>query len=399
MRILMSVFSPPSGTWGGITRIIALSREAEAAGHAVAVTASGELADLLSDRGLRVYPMPESTFLGLPRGLSRRIATQSQHRTPPIKPGRSFGNMWLVFLFVGFANRRFLRAAVEAERSAIEKFRPDIIFTDANPVAFLSALISGLPMACTYSAIVQRGAGSYPWRKMKRAVGSVLRESGHAAVSPDALFSRNRVLKIIPSIPELDETDQSRDDVVYVGPLVDDLGIRTTFDVDPNRRYVFVYVGTGSVPLKTLYEVLPRVFPADHPMICVVGSQSIGTVERIGNVEFHPYIPTQKILPYCEWTICHGGQNTIVQSLLYGVPLILFPGPIFERRWNAEKVQRSGAGVMGELPDFSADWLREVLSRRKRYEAKAVELRNRLKELGGVSSALRALERWSTRAR
>ena len=60
--------------------------------------------------------------------------------------------------------------------------------------------------------------------------------------------------------------------------------VRGEGSVDPDRRYVFVYVGTGSVRLKTLYEVLPAVFPD--------GSH----------------------------TIRHGGQNTIVQSLLHGAP-------------------------------------------------------------------------------
>ncbi|MHB1415778.1 MAG: hypothetical protein ACYC1C_11045 [Chloroflexota bacterium] len=42
------------------------------------------------------------------------------------------------------------------------------------------------------------------------------------------------------------------------------------------------------------------------------------------------------MLPRCDWTVCHGGQHTIVQSLLHGVPLIVLPGPIFERRFNAK---------------------------------------------------------------
>jgi UDP:flavonoid glycosyltransferase YjiC (YdhE family) len=33
---------------------------------------------------------------------------------------------------------------------------------------------------------------------------------------------------------------------------------------------------------------------------------------------------------------CRGGPNAIIQSLASSVPLIIFPGSIFERRFNAE---------------------------------------------------------------
>lgn len=73
---------------------------------------------------------------------------------------------------------------------------------------------------------------------------------------------------------------------------------------------------------------------------------SLTRPERIGAVEFRPYVPAADILPAADWTICHGGQNTIAQSLLHNVPLLMFPGLIFERRYNAAKTQPAGAGQL-----------------------------------------------------
>jgi hypothetical protein len=53
------------------------------------------------------------------------------------------------------------------------------------------------------------------------------------------------------------------------------------------------------------------------------------------------------------------------------VPLILFPGPIFERRFNARKIQNNGAGQMGELPNFTEEWLQAALAKPEKYTQSA----------------------------
>ena len=81
-----------------------------------------------------------------------------------------------------------------------------------------------------------------------------------------------------------------------------------------------------------------------------------------------------------------------MQSLLNGVPLILFPRPVFERRNNAAKMQAAGAGMFGELPDFREDRLRGVLGNRANYAPKAAMLQARIKGYGGAAAAVEAIE-------
>ena len=92
-----------------------------------------------------------------------------------------------------------------------------------------------------------------------------------------------------------------------------------------------------------------------------------------------PYVPSEEILPCAELTLCHGGLNTITQSIEAGVPLLLFPGPIFERRFNASKVAENGAGFMGELSDFNAAWIRDKFERRAELRDGTARLRASLR--------------------
>jgi len=398
MRLLIPLFSPATGTWGGLTRVIAVAEAAQKAGHSVAFCAAGSLESALQQRGFSVYSMPRATFLGLPETISQRIEKRSQHASLPVKPGRDFGNIWFVLLISGMAKQKYLYQLVQAELRAAHDFRADAIFTDLDPGAFLVSQIERLPVAAAYQTPMAAGVGSLPWKMMNRAVSGVLKEHCLTAQTIDQLFHGPRVLKIIPSIPELEGTDPEKGDVKYTGQLLGNIQSKTKFHLEADKHYVFVYVGTGAVSMPVLRNVLPRVFPEGGTTVCLVGAQSIQTVERIGMVEFWPYIPAGDILPHCDWVICHGGQNTIIQSLLAGVPLLVFPGPIFERRFNARKVQAAGAGRMGELTDFTPAWFVEAMEQRDEQAGCARALGQRIRSYGGADAAIKAIEQWVSQA-
>jgi len=317
----------------------------------------------------------------------------------PVKPGRSVGNIWLVLLISGLARSSYLRRLVAEEIKAASAFQADKLFTDLDPGAFLTSAVTGLPLASAYAHIVTHGSGTLPWKLIQRAIAPVLRSYGLPALTPDELFFGESVLKIIPSIPELDGTDPGRSDVRYVGQLLGPIQSHsaTDFQIEIGRRYVFVYMGTGSISLDTLQNILPQVFPSNGDQVCLVGAQSINSPYRLGAVEFRPYVPADALLPMCDWTICHGGQNTIIHSLLHGIPLLIFPGPIFERRYNASKVEEAGAGLMGEVNEFTVKWICASFEQQSECASQAAALGRRIRSYGGAPVAVEAISKWSGR--
>jgi UDP:flavonoid glycosyltransferase YjiC (YdhE family) len=391
---LIPLFSPATGTWGGLTRVIAMADAAQKAGHVVAFCASGYLEDELRRRGYLVHSMPIATMLGLPPSLSRGIERRSQHMTLPVKPGKSIGNIWFVLMLSGLARTSYLKRLVDAEIQAARRLQADALFTDLDPGAFLLSIITNLPLASAYASIMSTGIGSLPWKLVSLAENAVLRKYGIPESTCDEICFAPSILKIIPSIPELDDTDPSRADVLFVGHLLGDIRKPDSFIPEPGKRYVFAYSGIGSMSLDILKAILPQVFPADGNIVCLVGAQSVSAPFRLGAVEFRPYVPAEKVLPYCDWTICHGGQNTIIQSLRANVPLLIFPGAIFERRFNARKVQEAGAGLMGESNEFTGDWLKSALKTQAACARNAQRLGERIRSFGGAPVAVWAIERW-----
>jgi Glycosyl transferases, related to UDP-glucuronosyltransferase len=95
--------------------------------------------------------------------------------------------------------------------------------------------------------------------------------------------------------------------------------------------------------------------------------------------------------------ICHGGLNTITQSIAAGVPLLVFPGPIFERRYNAEMLMKNGAGMMGEWSDFNAEWIRAQYDRRKEFADGVQKLKKDFGHYSGTGNAVKRIIQWKER--
>ncbi|MBN1428338.1 MAG: hypothetical protein JXB07_08130 [Anaerolineae bacterium] len=297
----------------------------------------------------------------------------------------------------GYARSGYLHRLVEAYLRAADDFQADRIFTELDPGAFLLSAVSDIPLTLTYSHILTHGNGTWAERLMQRVTTMVLRTYNvHTSSLNDLYFDKMR-LKIIPSIPELDDTDPVSPDVQYVGHLIGSIQSAPfgRLQLEDRQRCVFVYVGTGSISLNVLNNVLPQVFPSKSKWRCFVGAQSVTTSYRLGSVEFHPYVPTDILLPQCDWVICHGGQNTIIQSLLHGVPLIIFPGSIFERRYNAAKIEQSGAGIMGEVNRFTVGWLHAALERQRDCASRSDALGKAIRSHGGPFAAVEAIANWN----
>lgn len=395
-RLIMPLFSPTMGTLGGLTRAIAVANAAIERGFELAFCASGSVERTLRQRGYRVYTLPSPTMLGLPKIFSRMYARRSKNVSIPVKPGKSFGSVWFVFFVSGNANRNYLKRLVAAELEAFRDFRADRVFTDLDLGAYLSASIAGLPLACAFQGVLLEGKGTLFWNMVRGATDFVLKAYQQPLAPPEELAFGKHVLKVIPSIPALEGVDGNQRDICYVGQLLGEIQAEKQAEFQPERgkHYIFAYLGTGAVPMKTLRKVLPSLIPPGDARTIIVGGAGPLSLERMGAVEFRDYVSADALLPHCDWTICHGGQNTIIQSLLHGVPLLVFPGPIFERRYNAQKVQECGAGMMGELPDFTPQWLLPRLEQKDRFSTQARRLGEQISTYGGAQQAVEAIASW-----
>jgi hypothetical protein len=398
MKVLCIVFSPATGSFGSLTRVLALAREFSRRGHEVRFCASGNAGKLIEGKNFPLERMPVPTLFGLPLVISHFIEKKAPGMRIPVRDGKVVGNVWFLYALTGMLDRRFLSRLVAAQTGVINSWKPDLLVTEMDPGAYISARITNVPIVTTFAKIAETGTGSHFWRKARSVINSILRAYGKEPVErPDDLIrgaDGSRILGIIPSVPTLDGSRESVN-TLYVGNILEPVrDVRLTFSAAPGKRYVFVYSGTGSVPLERLMAVLPEAFSAYPEIECLVAASSLQKEEKIGNVFFAPWIPAREILPQCDLVICHGGLNTITQSLEYGVPIVAFPGPIFERRYNAEMLMKAGAGMMGESADFNPEWIRSQFERRGEFTRGVHALKSEFAHYSGTESAVNRIIDW-----
>lgn len=93
--------------------------------------------------------------------------------------------------------------------------------------------------------------------------------------------------------------------------------------------------------------------------------------------------------------INHGGQNSIMTGLMYGVPQIICPGNNFERRYNATSISNLKAGILLEPGNFNAETIMRIIndfSENPSYMLNSKEAGEHLSCLGGAEKAVTVLE-------
>ena len=101
-----------------------------------------------------------------------------------------------------------------------------------------------------------------------------------------------------------------------------------------------------------------------------------------------------KMLDEAVLFINHGGQNSIVDGLIHGVPQIMIPGKVFERRYNAQSVADNEAGAAipyQELNSSKIAAVAEQLINSSEIAENAGRLENKLVSARGVNKILREM--------
>ena len=248
---------------------------------------------------------------------------------------------------------------------------PDVIVQD-NVVAFSAVLTASVPwvriVSCNPLEISDGSLppplsglptdGSAEWRKFREAYAGSLAQA-HSDFNSFLLETG------CPPLPEREFMYQSPHLNFYTYPDELDyprqrpLGsnwvqlescVRTTdepFGLPPIRgRGPLLYLSLGSLGsadvglMQRLIDMLGR---THYRVIVSMGPQhqEIRLAHNMWGAEF---VPQTSVLPLVDLVITHGGNNTVVESLHFGKPMVVLP-LFWDQPDNAQRVQESGLGI------------------------------------------------------
>lgn len=305
---------------------------------------------------------------------------------------RAFKSLWEDFV-VPYA-RSTLRAVEEAARA----YQPDVMVVDQHACAgALTAYRHGVPWA---TLVVSGMELTRPFRDrpaIEAWIAGHLTSLWAAASLPgepavDLRFSPHLVVALTTTA--LTGPVPFPDHYTLVGPAIadrppDPATVRPTLAAD--RARVLITVGTISQDLATGFHLrmLEALAPLkDRIQAVVVGAP--GSVPDVpGQVQVLPRVPMLEMLPHLTAVVCHGGHNTVCESLAHGVPLVVAPIK-HDQPIVAEQVVRAGAGIRVSFHRARPESLREALLAvidDPSYRAAAERVRASFAAAGGATAA------------
>ncbi|HEX8089158.1 MAG TPA: nucleotide disphospho-sugar-binding domain-containing protein [Blastocatellia bacterium] len=376
MRCLI-IPSPDTTSLNIIIRCMSIAAEAIEQGHEVCVLAPPSLVERFSHLNLKVYDYP------LPPTIER-----VNMEAPPIKKYGDYAQL------IGLNAPEFIERSLDVELKAIDEFTPDVIYSDLNLTASISARIRRKPLAslCNLAWIPPYLLDdSFKEDEAQvRPFNVVLARHGLEAIRDlsDLIFLYSDV-KVVPTCREFEQFPPGIENIEYIGYLYSEkLEQQSPVAVLPDGAVnILVYMGIGDIDLEMMREVLPQAFNGtDYSVTVVAGDFYPELPPPTSNVSYVRFLPLRQALAKTSLALFHGGSGLVMTCLLYGVPGLMFPCGVYEREFHAETMAKVGAGVvLYEKEDFTAQNLRAYAEAimNGEYRKNAINFGRYLLSLGG----------------
>jgi MGT family glycosyltransferase len=372
---------------GHINPTVAVAAELRSVGHEVAWAGYPEVVGPLVGPEALVYPCLIPVLDAAPE------------RTEKVRGPAALKLLWQRFLIP------LAEAMAPGVRRAVDEFAPDVLVADQQALA--GALIAdeaGLPWAtsATTSAELTDPLGELPlvaeWvagqlAALRERLGS--QAPADAGPTADPRFSPYLIM-VFSSTALTGELNDRGGVLRMVGPA---LTTRPAVDfpwewLARDRPTVLVSLGTVSAESGARFLDACRAAVERRPGLAAVLVDPLGGDRPpTGNVLTRARVPQLELLPRMCAVICHGGHNTVCESLWHGVPLVVAPirddQPIV-----AAQVTDAGAGVRLRFTRAGHDQVGAALDRvltDPAYALAAGRIGASFRAAGGARSAAQAL--------
>lgn len=347
-RIMLQPSPLSSGAMGSTLKCLGIGRVLRSIGCEVSFVIGGKLKNLLEREGFQCYDFP----LPVTRGTQQDIRSLVDFME-----------------WSGLTDADFARTSVQTEINAIKDFKPDAIFSETRLSSVISAKACNVPIMSIAAwprhpdfpaNIPDYGRNVSTFNKLLDQYG--MKKVNHLA---ELLFLRSD-MKISPSIPILEPELSQVPDISYMGYVLD---IDVQKKAPDNERYekdiILVYFSVGAISPRLYHDVIIETFGGMKEKVIVSCGYHYelqeGWTSNYQNIQFVPYINLTDIVHRIKLILFHGGQDTMMLSLLFGIPSITIPGKHFEREYNSAALARLGVSEQLPVHGFRVNRLKKAV--------------------------------------
>ncbi len=186
---------------------------------------------------------------------------------------------------------------------------------------------------------------------------------------------------------------------LFVGPSILPRHEESDFSLDKlsnERPILYISLGTVFNNQPEFFKMCFEAFGGQSWQVILsrgkhVDPAALGPVPD--NFLVAPYVPQLEILPRTQVFVTHGGMNSTMESLYYGVPMVAIPQMI-EQAMTAQRIAEMGLGVMLEKEAVNVTTLREAVERvanEASFRERVQSMQRITREAGGYLRAADAI--------
>ena len=397
MRVLVSSMSAMAETAGPSGRARMLVEHLRDAGIEVATCIAEDINYKPIER-VKNYHLEVPMPLGLPKAIASHTFPIAQKLgIIERKNVKSFED---VLHFTGNIDYNYLVKSVEDMRKAIVDFNPDVVYSEFNMSLIIASKLENKPLYATISYPTQTEYSSSP--KYAKGLKKFLRENNLPEIDSALDLFSWADKSFVPSIYDLEPID--KENVTFCGTWKnfdsnlkednqDNQDNQDNEDNDNNENIILVYMGNGTIsPNKMLKEIKNAFVDSEYEVY--IASLALEK-QDYNNIHVDKRWDFSNLLRRAILFINHGGQNSMADGLIYGVPQLICPGKVFERIYNAKSVESVNAGKLLELNDFKSEKIRlesEKIIKDSSFKENSKAIGEKLKSLNGLDCILEAID-------
>lgn len=286
----------------------------------------------------------------------------------------------------------------------LDQFKPDLVISDHQMFAgAVAARQQNIPYATSVTApaaikVMDELPKVHEWEvrqivNLQKALGL----DGERSLACSDLLTMVLTSKAFFGEMELPSSHH------FVGPVIHQRKEAVPFDWELFRKKdepkILVSIGTtfDHEHKKGFFAKVIEAF-AEEPFTVVVVSDPDLFDLWPDNFMVQPRVPQLDLLPFLNAVVCHGGHNTVCETLSHGLPMVVIP-IAYDQSHVAGRVVRVGAGLRLNFNRFKAKHLKEALEEIRSnpdFALAAQQIQQSFTQAGGTAAAADRLVELST---
>ncbi|WP_298741346.1 nucleotide disphospho-sugar-binding domain-containing protein [uncultured Chitinophaga sp.] len=283
----------------------------------------------------------------------------------------------------------------------LDTVRPDVVIHDHELFAgAIAAAKKGIPCVTTVTApAAVRAMDDLPkvkeWGDQK--IIALQQELG---LDTDRSLQCSDTMALVFTSREFFGDSDLEDRYKFVGPVIQHRPAVIPFEWEKfyhmeHSLKILVSIGT-TFDHSYKKEFFSKVCAAfgNEPLTVVVVSDPALFEEWPSNFMVQEKIPQLALLPHLDAVVCHGGHNTVCETLAGGLPLVVIP-IAYDQSFVAGRVTASGSGQRLNFKRFKAEHLRQAVHevlQDPQYAAAARAMQQSFTQAGGTARTAGLLE-------